>query len=174
MLNTRMALCIKAALAVIVGSIIISAVGARIAHGDEVLHYALGVNGYWADGVTPVPDDIEGGLHVYASLSPHVMAVGSAAYGFQHSYQRGAIGARFTASNPDNPWFSVHVGGQYHFSSEPAIRSEGFAPEAAIGWVPWPQTQPAVVLTALGSYNIEANRASLTAGIRYELGRRGY
>ena len=170
MIHTRTRTCLLAALAVILGSIVISG----FAHSDEVLHYALGVNGYWADAVTPVPDDIEGGLHVYASLSPHVMAVGSAAYGFQHSYQRGSIGARFTASNPDNPWFSVHVGGQYHFSSEPAIRSEGFAPEAAIGWVPWPQTQPAVVLTALGSYNIEANRASLTAGIRYELGRRGY
>jgi hypothetical protein len=160
-----------ATLLVLISAILIMGMGARLAHSEEVLHYALSAQGCWVDAVKPIPDDFEGGLNVAASVQPHLALVGAAYYGFQHSYQRGSLGVRFTASNPDDPYFSVHVGGQYHFSSDPGLRAQGFAPDAAVGWVPWPQTQPAVILVMLGSYNIDANQAVLTAGVRYELGR---
>ena len=143
---------------------------AASASADQILTTAIGANGIWFDGVTAMPSDFEVGGNVAASLQPHISLVGAGYYGFAHSYVRGSLGARFTATNPDDPNFSVDLGGQYHMSSEPSIRPEGFAPDASIGWRPWPLQLPAIIVVAQGSYNITANQASVIAGVRLALG----
>jgi len=120
--------------------------------------------------VQPKPDDFELGANVSASLSPHISAVGAGYWGFAHSYLRGSAGARFTASNPDDPNFSVGVGAQYHFSSEPGIRPQGFAPDVSVGYIPWPADMPSVIVIAQGSYNLAADQASALLGVRYKFG----
>ena len=139
------------------------------AHADQVIKAYAGVNGIWIDDQAR-PSDFEAGGNLRTSLSPHISLVGGAYYGFGHSYLRGSVGARITATDVDDPNFSVGVGLQYHASSEPAVRSEGWAPDVTIGWRPQPVQWPAVVLIAQGSYMSSQNEAVLIAGVRYDLG----
>ena len=143
---------------------------AASAHADPLFTTYIGANGVWFDGVKALPSDFEAGGNASASLQPHISLVGAAYYGFDHSYLRGSVGARFTATNVDDPNFSVGLGAQYHMSSEPNIRPEGWAPDATLGWRPWPEQFPAVLFIAQGSYNVQANQAVAIAGVRYALG----
>lgn len=140
------------------------------AHAGIVWRAAAAANAITFDAVAPKPNDVEVGGNLAASLQPHISAVGALAYGFDHSYLRGSVGARFTASNVDDPNFSVGLGMAYHVSSEPGIRPEGWAPDASIGWRPWPVDAPRVNLILQGQYQLEANQASAIMGVRYEIG----
>ena len=159
-----------ATLLVLISAILVMGMGARLAHSEEVVHVYAGFNGVYFDGVHPLPDDFELGANASASLSPHISAVGAGYWGFSHTYLRGSAGARFTASNPDDPNFSVGLGAQYHFSSEPDIRPEGVAPDASIGWIPWSVSMPNVILIAQGQYFLKANQASAIIGVHYRFG----
>lgn len=137
--------------------------------GDVVVRFAAGANGIWFDD-SANPSDFEAGAAARASLSPHFSVVGSGYYGFAHSYLRGSAGIRVTATDVDNPDFSIGLGVQRHFSSEPALRPEEWAYDASIGYRPWPETNPKVTLIAQGGYGIDSNQASYLAGVRYTLG----
>jgi hypothetical protein len=136
---------------------------------DPVFRLYAGANGSWFDD-NAKPSDFEAGGNLVASFSPHISGVGAAYYGFGHSYLRGSIGFRVTATDVNDPNFSVGLGLQYHASSNPSIRPEGFSPDASIGYRPYPDNWPNVVLVATGSYLMDSNRAFVTAGVRYDLG----
>ena len=140
------------------------------AQEGSLLKAYLGANALWYDGPAGLPGDFEVGGNARASLSPHISAVGAVYYGFDHSYLRGSAGARFTATNPDDPNFSVGVGIQYHVSGEPEIRPEEWAPDVTVGWLPWPGA-PQWILVGLASYGLKSNQASALAGLRYEVWR---
>lgn len=138
------------------------------AQAPSVVKAAIGANGVWFDD-TAKPSDFELGGNVRASLSPHIAAVGAGYYGFSNSYLRGSAGIRITATDVDNPDFSVGLGMQYNFSSEPSIRPEEWTPDASIGWRPWPAEMPNVILVAQGSYGLDSNTAYVIVGARYAL-----
>lgn len=135
-----------------------------------VVQFGVGANGVWYDATVPMPSDFEAAGNGSVSLSPHISAVGGAYYGFEHRYTRGSVGLRFTTSNADDPYFSVSVGGAYHFSSNESIRPGGIAPEVSVGWVPWPKTMSRVSIVSNSSYNLRANQAFITAGVRLRVG----
>lgn len=140
--------------------------------GDEIVKAYAGVNGIWFDSAAPsvYPSDFELGGTLRASLSPHLSLVGGAWYGIEHSYIRGSIGARVTATDVEDRNFSVGFGIQRHASSEPSVRPEEWAPDASVGWKPYPYQMPRVVLVAQGSYGLTSGQASALAGVRYEIG----
>lgn len=136
----------------------------------KVFGLALAANGVWFDDDTS-PADFELGAAVKASLSPHISAVGDLAYGVDHSYIRGAAGVRVTATDVDNKNFSVGLGIQYHVCNKEELRPEEWAPDATVGWRPWPNV-PEVVLIARGQYGLTSNEALALVGVRYVLGGR--
>lgn len=143
-------------------------VAGMAAAGEPVLKAYAGANGVWYNAaVDASPSDFELGGNVRASLSPHISAVSAAYYGFGHSYVRGSVGARFTATDVDNRWFSVGLGIQYHVSSEPDIRPEEWAPDVSIGYVAWPEKAPDLVLIAQSGYGLSSKEAFVMAGVRY-------
>ncbi len=129
-----------------------------------------GANAVWFDGPKALPSDFELGATARASMTPHISAVGSLFYGLDNSYLRGSIGARITATDVADPNFSVGLGIQYQASSEPAIRPEEICPDVTIGWRPWAQTLPKIIVGGQGSYGLESNTASVLVAVRYELG----
>jgi hypothetical protein len=141
---------------------------ARQATAEPVLRAYAGANGVWYDGDNP--NDFEAGGNLRASLSPHISLVGAGYYGFSHSYLRGSAGLRITATDANDPNFSVGIGMQRHFSSEPDIRPEEWAPDASIGWRPWAATNPRVILIAQAGYGLDTEKAFALAGVRYEFG----
>lgn len=140
--------------------------------GTPAIRTAAGVNGIWFDD-NAKPSDFELGGNVAASLSPHISLVGAGYYGFQHSYLRGCAGFRVTATDVEDENFSVDLGMQYHFSSEPAIRPEEWAPDASFGWRPWPVEMPNIIVGAQGSYGLDSNKAYVIVAVRYILGKWG-
>lgn len=144
------------------------ALSAGTASAQSIVKAAVGAQGIFYDD-TVKPSDFEIGASARASLSPHISAVGSGYYGFQHSYLRGSAGVRVTATNVEDPNFSIGLGMVYNFSSEPAIRPEEWSPDASLGWRPWPVEMPNVLLVANGAYGLDSNNAYVTVGVRYAL-----
>ena len=137
-------------------------------HAQPVVRAAVGANGIWFDALTPKPNDFELGGNVAASLQPHISLVGATYYGTEHGYLRGNAGIRFTASNVDDPNFSVGIGARYDLSSNEGVRPEGLTYDASLGYA-WPDA-PAIVLVVQGAYHVEADQASVIAGVRYQIG----
>lgn len=136
---------------------------------ENVIRAYVGANGIWYEDEVR-PSDFEATGNVRASLSPHISLVGGAFYGVEHSYLRGSAGVRLTATDVNDPNFSVGVGLQYHASSEPAVRPEGFAPDVSIGWRPRPETWPAIIFVGQGAYLTEVDEMFFVLGVRYDLG----
>jgi hypothetical protein len=133
---------------------------------DEIVYSgAIAGQGVWFNDDAR-PSDFEGGVKGAASLSPHISAVGSALFGFEHSYIVGKAGLRFTMSDATNKDFGVGIGVQRRFSSEPVLRPEEWCPDLTIGWKAWPSS-PRVILTAAADYGLDSNEASVSAGISY-------
>lgn len=142
-------------------------VWASVAGAQALVETAVGVNGIWvADEARPADLEVRG--NAAASLSPHVAVVGGAYYGFENSYIRSSVGARFTVTDAANANFSVGLGASYHMSSEPAIRPQEWCAEAGVGWRPWPAL-PRVTLVGLGAYGLETSEAHVTLGAVYKL-----
>lgn len=130
---------------------------------------AVSLNGIWFDDPeAEVRNDLEAGLNARASLSPHISLVGSGVYGIRNKYFRYSAGVRVTATDVDNQAFSVGLGLQYRGSGYYELKPDEWAPDASVGWRPWPQL-PDVVLVAQGWYGIESDKAGALAGIRYVL-----
>ena len=128
-----------------------------------------GVNGLWYEGIDKFPPDFELGLNGRASLSPHLSVVAAAFYGIGEAYSRGSAGIRVTATDALDPDFSVGFGIQRHASDDPGIRPEEWAPDASVGWRPWPVLMPHLVVGAQGSYGLTSNQASVLVAARYHL-----
>ena len=138
------------------------------AFAEPVLTPYIGANSISYNG--NIPSDLEIGGGGATSLSPHISAVGGAWYGLGHTYLRGTLGARVTASDVNDPNFSIAVGGQYNASSKPAIRQQGWDGDVTLGWRPYPERWPQGALIAQGAYMFaEPNPVYLTLGIRYAL-----
>lgn len=133
-----------------------------------VLKAFLGANAIWFNDEAR-PTDFEVGATGRASLSKHISGVGAVFYGVDNSYLRGSLGARVTATDVDDPNFSVGLGVQRHFSSEPDIRTEEWAADASIGWRAWPENLPRWILVAQGTYGLSTSEASVLVGVRYDL-----
>ena len=134
-----------------------------------VIKMYAGAQGVWYDDDVK-PSDFEAGGNARASLSPHISAVGCAYYGVSHSYLRGSIGARVTATDVDNPNFSIGLGIQYQASSRPDIRAQEWVPDVTIGWKPWPNDLPRWIVIGQAGYGLTTNAGNAIAGVRYELG----
>ena len=137
--------------------------------GTPVFKLYAGANAVATEGTLDLPSDYELGATMRASLTPHVSLVGSAFQGLAREYTRGSIGPRITATDVDDPNFSVGFGIEYVACSKPEVRPEEWAPNAVVGWRPAPQKWPRVVLGAQGSYGIDSRQAYLYVAARYEL-----
>lgn len=139
-----------------------------VCHADPVFKVFAGANGVWFDE-NAKPSDIEIGGNARASLSEHFSAVGGAYYGFDNSYLRGSLGARLTATDANDPNFSLGLGLGYQACSEPKLRPEEWVTDVSVGWRAWPEKLPKVILIAQGSYGLDQKDAMLVIGARYEL-----
>jgi len=139
------------------------------AAGEAVPSVAIGGNGVWYRGDLSLPDDFEFGANGALSASPHISAVGAVYYGVEHSYLRGSVGVRVTATDVNDPNFAIGIGFQRHMSGEPNIRPEEWSPDVSIGWRPSPLNMPRVILAFQAGYGLDSEQTWLTAGIRYAL-----
>lgn len=146
------------------GALLAAPAVSRAADLSDVVGIYGAVNGAWTESHA----DLELGGTARASLSPHLSAVGGAVYGFDGSYVRWNVGARFTATDVDDPSFSVGLGIQYHGSSE-AISGprDEWAPDASFGWVPFAE-QPRLSVVGLACYGLTSESARATLGLRYK------
>lgn len=149
--------------------------GGSLAHAQEVVGrepniFGLygGANVVWFDNDAR-PSDFEIGANARAALSPHIALVGSTYFGIDNSYLRASLGTRITATDAYNQNFSVGFGIQRHFSSEPALRPEEWAPDVTVGWKPWPISAPKLSLGVQGQYGLSSTTAAILAGVRYKL-----
>lgn len=142
---------------------------ASVAGAEPVLKAFAGANGSWYDGqVSVYPSDFELGGNLRASLSPHISGVAALYYGVNRSYIRGSVGPRFTITDVLDQNFSIGLGAQYHFSSEPNVRPEEWSPDVSVGWVPWPLA-PKVILVGQAGYGMTSNQVYVLAGVRYHV-----
>jgi hypothetical protein len=134
-----------------------------------------GANAVWFnvsdEGPVALPSDFELGGNARASLSPHISFVSSVYFGMDHSYVRGTGGLRVTATDVNDPNFSIGLGIQYQASSEPDLRPEELAPDVSIGWKPWPETRPELVVGAQGGYGLDSGQAHVLLALRYYIGK---
>lgn len=128
---------------------------------------AAGLSGVWYDGLDAPGPDLEASGHGAMSLSPHLSVVGSLGFGLTESYLRSAVGIRITATDVDNPDFSVGLGIQYRNASIASLGPSEWAPDASVGLRPWPAKLPAVTLVGQGFYGLASGRAGCSAGVRY-------
>lgn len=127
-----------------------------------------GVNGIWFDNQSE-PADLELGGTLRASLSPHLAGIGSLYYGVDKSYLRSTVGARVTATDVNNRDFSIGFGAAYQSATEPDVRPEEWISEVSLGWRPWPETMPKLVLGAQGQYGLKSNEAAVLLAARWKL-----
>ena len=130
----------------------------------QALSVGVGGGGVWVDeGTGPAFRDFEAGVNASVSLTPHVSIVGGASYGVDRSYVRGSGGARITATDVNDPTFSVGVGISRHYVSEPGSGLDEAAAEAAIGWKPLANSR--VLLTGLAAIGIDTGRRLFSARV---------
>lgn len=155
----------------LIASLMVSWLGsADCADLREVVKIGVGVNGYWADGpAVAFPSDFELGGNAAASLSPHLSAVSSVYYGFQHSYVRWSVGARITATDVNNPNFSVGLGTQYVGASETELLPEEWTADCSFGWRVMPETFPRLSVVGLAGYGFTSSRGRAILGARYQI-----
>lgn len=134
----------------------------------KVFGASVGLNGIWTHGATGLKDveDIEAGLHVRASLSPHISAVGSLGRGFVNEYNLAQGGVRITVSDVQDRSMSVGVGIQYRWISEEAYGVREWRPDVVIGWRP-PGFPAKVIVGAGGSYGLTSQTGQGTLALRY-------
>lgn len=133
----------------------------------EATSIGVGGGGVWVEeGSGPVFKDAEAVGRGAISVTPHVSLVGGLAYGVDRSYLRGSAGFRLTATDVNNPDFSIGVGISRHWASEEGIMDEAAA-EAAVGWRPVPGRS--FILTGLAAYGIDTGRQIFSAAVVFPL-----
>lgn len=137
---------------------------------EPPLHVAAGVNGAWLDGPgSAFPADFEAGGSGWSSLSPHLSAVGSAWYGFAHTYARYDGGLRVTASDVLNPDFNTFLGVGYRGGSKKSVGPNEWAANAGFGWRFAPDTYPDLTVAGVASYGLTSSRVLVSIGLRYAI-----
>jgi hypothetical protein len=129
-----------------------------------------GANAVWFNGPDGLPSDFELGGTARASLSPHISLVGSGFWGLDKSYTIGRGGVRITATDVNDPNFSVGIGAEYQVSTKQDIRPEEWIYTASLGFKPWPQVYPRLIIGAQGAYGSESQQGSLILAARFLLG----
>jgi len=131
----------------------------------DALSVGVGAQGVWLEG-GDLADlrDIEATGRAAFGVTPHIALVGGLAYGFDHAYTRESVGVRLTATDVNDPTFSVGLGVSRHFRSEPGGLDE-WAGEAAIGWKPLSGSE--FLLTASAAYGLDSSQRQITAGLTY-------
>jgi hypothetical protein len=130
----------------------------------ESVSVGIGGQGVWVDeGGAPAFRDAEAIGRASLGVTPHVNLVGGVSYGVDKSYLRGSGGVRITATDVNDPNFSIGVGVSRHYVSEPDAGLDEAAAEAAIGWKPF--TSSRVILTGLAVYGIDTGRRMFSAGV---------
>lgn len=152
------------------GALLLAPAPARAADLSDVVRFYGGVNGAWFDGPEAAfPQDVEVGGNGRASLSKHLSGVGAVYYGFDHSYVRWSVGGRITATDVDNPDFSVGLGIQYHGASQNDLGPGEWAPDASFGWRPSPELYPRLVVVGQGGYGLTSNTVRVILGLRWAI-----
>jgi hypothetical protein len=140
---------------------------ASAAHGAslwEAATFGIGGQGVWVDeGTAPAFRDAEAIARAALGVTPHVNLVGGASYGVDKSYLRGSGGVRLTATDVNDPNFSIGIGISRHYASEPGSGLDEAAGEAAIGWKPFASSN--VVLTGLAAVGLDTGRRLFSAGV---------
>lgn len=137
---------------------------------SDVVQIYGGVNGAWYDGgEAAFPQDVEIGGNAAVSLSPHLAAVGATYYGFDHSYLRYSVGGRITATDVNDPNFSVGLGLQYHGASQSDLDPSEWAPDASFGWRFAPESLPRLLVVGQGSYGLTSSRVRAILGLRWAI-----
>lgn len=134
---------------------------------NGVMSAYVGGNGAWFTSADPYQADFEAVGNLSASLSPHISAVGGMAWGTCNSYLRGAAGVRVTATDVNDPDFSVGFGCQYRFASKAELRPAEWAPDVSVGLRPFPVDWPRLSLVAQGWYGLTTHRAGALVGARW-------
>lgn len=172
----------KSPISALLAGVLLIAVVFATAHAQSdlsgVMKASVGVNGVWFDGPdNHVPRDIEIGGTAAASLSPHISAVGALYYGFDKSYIRWVVGPRITATDVNDPNFSVGLGLSYRGASEATLRPNEWGPDATVGWKPWPAANNGmppsrmskVTLGGQGWYGLDSKRIGALLAVRYNV-----
>lgn len=124
----------------------------------------IGGQGVWVDeGGASALRDAEAIGRASIGVTPHVNLVGGISYGVDKSYLRGSGGVRLTATDVNDPNFSIGIGISRHYVSEPGAGLDEAAGEAAIGWKPFASSR--VILTGLAAYGLDTGRRVFSAGI---------
>jgi len=124
----------------------------------------IGGQGVWVDaGNPPAFRDAEAIVRAAIGITPHVNIVGGVSYGVDKSYLRGSGGVRLTATDVNDPNFSIGIGISRHYVSEPGAGLDEAAGEAAIGWKPF--TSSNVLLTGLAAVGLDTGRRVFSAGV---------
>ena len=133
----------------------------------QVFGASVGVNGVWtrAAEIRDV-SDVEAGLHLRASLSPHISLVGSGGYAFINEYGFAQAGPRITISDVKDRALSVGVGIQYRWISDELYGLKEWRPDVVIGWRP-PGFPDRVILGAGASYGLTSEEPQAILAARY-------
>ena len=150
--------------AVLLSALALCPARADAASAWQALSVGIGGGGVWVDeGVGPSFRDVEAGASASVSLTPHVSVVGGATYGVDRAYVRGSGGVRLTATDVNDPTFSVGIGVSRHYVSEPGSGLDEAAAEAAVGWKPL--TNSRILLTGLAAVGLDTGRRIFSARV---------
>ena len=134
----------------------------------QATSFGIGGQGVWVDeGTAPAFRDAEAIARAAIGVTPHVNIVGGVSYGVDKAYVRGSGGVRITATDVNDPNFSIGVGVSRHYTSEPGAGLDEAAGEAAIGWKPFASSR--VLLTGLAVYGLDTGRRLFSAGVVWPL-----
>lgn len=130
----------------------------------SAMSVGIGGQAVWVDdGNEPAFRDAEATGRASLGVTPHVNVVGGISYGVDKSYLRGSGGVRITATDVNDPNFSIGIGISRHYQSEPGAGLDEAAGEAAIGWKPFASSR--VILTGLAAYGLDTGRRVFSAGV---------
>jgi hypothetical protein len=138
--------------------------GATAASIWQAASLGVGGQGVWVDaGNFPAFRDAEAIARASIGITPHVNIVGGVSYGVDKSYLRGSGGVRLTATDVNDPNFSIGIGISRHYASEPGAGLDEAAGEASIGWKPFASSK--VLLTGLAAVGLDTGRRVFSAGV---------
>ena len=150
--------------AVMLAAVLFTAPPSQSASVWSAMSVGIGGQAVWVDeGNEPAFRDAEAIGRASLGITPHVNIVGGLSYGVDKSYLRGSGGVRLTATDVNDPNFSIGVGISRHYQSEPGAGLDEAAGEAAIGWKPFASSR--VILTGLAAYGLDTGRRVFSAGI---------
>lgn len=137
---------------------------------EEVLKLYAGGNVSWPNSEA-LPMNYELGANARASLSEHLALVGAAYAGVKDpGYARASFGLRVTATDVNDPNFSIGVGIQRHVSNDGTVRPEEWMTDVSLGWRPMPERFSRVIVGAQAGYGLDTETTYGILALRFFLG----